>query len=136
MRIFEIPQLAAASVASGATAIAIRDMGVVFSFLPSLGVLLAAFAGAGLMLSFLPPTSVGWLRALGTIVFCTLLGWLGAPFAVKWATSQAEAFSGAYLLAAFISAAICQALIPLFVDHRAQIVARLVSLIPGTGGDK
>lgn len=134
MRIFEIPQFAVASAASSGAAIGAHVWAPIFAAMPSLGALLAAFAGAGLILSFLPPRPDTSLRMAGTIVFCTLLGWLFAPYLAGRLTDAPHSI--VELPCAFAAAAILQALIPLFVDHRAQIVARLVSLIPGTGGSK
>jgi hypothetical protein len=103
-------------------------------------VLLAAFGGAGLVLSLIPhadpdPHATSWrdaFAAIGGICFCTLAGAYGAPVAVRWLAKQDEAFSGAQLLSAFLVAALIQAL-PFIVNNRREILQLIGDLWPSWG---
>lgn len=96
----------------------------------SLPALMAAFAGAGLILSFLPPRETTHLKLFGTIVFCALLGALGAPASVQVAAGYVSAFSGpgAEIVTAFIVGAIGQVCIPMLIERRAELLARFLPL--------
>lgn len=88
----------------------------------SLPLVLAAFAGAGLILSFLPHRSGGLVRLFGTIGFCTLLGAGGAPLVLKWQVLLA----GFDLIAAFAIGAVAQILIPIAIDRGAGWLDRII----------
>jgi hypothetical protein len=90
----------------------------------SLPALLAAFAGAGLILSFLPPSQATAGRLIAMIVCCTALGVLAASVAVRVAASYVPDINGpgAEILAAFLVAAVAQVMIPPFVKRRESIV--------------
>src|SRR6185369_12619105 len=120
----QVEALAAAGL-SGAAALGMRDLEHTFSLpVPEL---LAAAAGAFLVLSFLPPRRdaegrlTGRLRMLGTVIFCTLAAtWFG-PSLATWLGWAAQVHLGV----AFLLAAAGQVVIPLAIEHRQEIWKRL-----------
>lgn len=90
--------------------------------------LLAATAGAGLILSFLPAREISVAKLFGTIAFCALLGALGAVSAVRIVADYVAAFAGpgAEILAAFVVGALAQVAIPLLVERRAELLGRFL----------
>lgn len=119
--------LLCASLACAGTAYAERAAVPLIGVL-SMPALLAGTAGAGLALSFLPPREVPIVKLFGTVVFCALLGALGATSAVRVVADHLAAFAGpgAELLAAFVVGALGQVAIPLLVERRRDILARLI----------
>lgn len=97
--------------------------------------LIAAFAGAGLILSFLPAQRdeagelLGVKQKLGTILFCTLAATWGWP----WLAQLADVKPGGWF-AAFAVGAGLQVALPMAISKRAQIAAWALSFIPKRGG--
>jgi len=118
-----------ASVLGAGTAVASKDAAPLLGVL-SLPVLLAATAGAGLILSFLPPQDppASLFKVAGTIFFCSVLGEVLAPVAVRILSGYVSAISGpgAEIAAAFVCGALGQVAIPLFIERRGDLLGRLL----------
>lgn len=116
-----------ASMLCGGTAWAARDAAPLLGVI-SLPAVLAATAGAGLVLSFLPPREVPLPKLLGTIAFCAVLGVLGSATAVRVVAGYVEAFAGpgAEVVVAFLVGAIAQVVIPLLIERRGDLLGRLL----------
>lgn len=113
-------------------ALAMPAQGVAPAPLPfTLPIVLAAFAGSGLILSFLPDRTGGLVRLFGTILFCTLSSAAAAAPLTGWLTLQQRLFAGAELLVAFALAAAAQILIPWAIENRDRLAAFLAGFIPG-----
>lgn len=93
----------------------------------SIWVAIAAFAGAGLILSFLPRREGDRVRTLGTVVLCTVLGILAGPLLIKYA----DPLRGFDSLTAFSIAALAQILIPLAIENKTEIWKWAVGMLPG-----
>lgn len=117
--------LAVAAVSGGA-AFATRDLSVTYIGVP-LPVLLAAFAGAALILSFLPARDGGRARMLGTVILCALAGAYGAPSMAK----SVAVFAGSDMLAAFVIAALTQIAVPMLIEKREDIWKWFIGFLPG-----
>ena len=100
--------------------------------------LMAAFAGAALILSFLSPQKdsdsnlLNRRRQVGTIVFCTLAGMWAGPFAAKWLSIEHGSFAA--LGVTFALAALGQVTIPALIAKREAIADWAMSLLPRRGG--
>lgn len=124
-----------ASLLMAGTAYAQRDADKLLGIV-SLHALLAGLAGAGLVLSFLPPTvptlgakaEIPYLRLFGTIGFCTALGVLGAALAIRMAAKYVPELAGpgAELFAAFALGAIGQVFIPSVIERRGDLLGKLL----------
>ncbi len=111
------------SMATMTTAYAQREAAPILGMI-SLPVLLAAFAGAGLVLSFLPPQPISNRRLFGTIVFCALLAMLFASMAIRIVAHYIPSVvgPGAEVFAAFLVAAGGQWAMPILVERRADLI--------------
>ena len=126
---------ATAAGASAAASVATASLNLGLP-LPSL---LAAFAGASLILSFLPHLEGDekrLVRLVATVVFCTILGTLFGPATAAWLNASGIAALGV----AFGIGAGGQVIIPVIIERRRDIYERLTSVLPGRnrngGGDK
>jgi hypothetical protein len=132
----DVVQIKFMALASACGAVITRDVAVEYLGMP-LPVLLAAFAGAGLILSFLPPrvdasgAEAGRLRTLGTVVFCTLLSAYTASRLTAWLAGQVSVFEHADMIVAFVAAALWQVTIPLVIADPKGAWDALVGLLPG-----
>mgnify|MGYP006921294104 CR=1 FL=1 len=129
--------VAAASAVSGAAAVATRDLSVAYLGVP-LPVVLAAFAGAGLILSFLPrrvdaegsSALEHHLRTFGTIVLCMLLGSYGAALLPR----LVDGLAGGELFIAFALGALGQIFVPLAIERRLEVWTSITSWLPRRSG--
>ena len=129
------------TVAAGAGAIASHGDGTTLMGI-GMWTFLLALAGAGLILSFLPPrvdaagNPATWRRILGTVGFCTIaaagLGTLGIRWAAKWALAEwGIDIAGADPFLAFALGALGQWLIPLAIAEGPKgVVASLRDFLP------
>lgn len=128
--------LKVATFASACGAVVTRDLAVEYVGVP-LPLLLAAFAGAGLILSFLPPRTgadgaeASRLRTAGTVAFCTLLSAYSATRLTAWLASDVSLFAHAEIMVAFVMAAAWQVAIPLVVADPKGAWNALTGLLPG-----
>lgn len=144
MRFFELIDpvgvkmaVAALSATSGLAAVATRDLAVTYFGVP-LPVVLAAFAGAGLILSFLPrrPAEAGvsstehHLRTFGTVVLCMLLGAYGAT----WLPILFKSWQGGELFIAFALGVLGQIFVPLAIERRLEVWVAITSWLPRRSG--
>lgn len=130
---------ACASVMSTAGALATRDLSVTY-FGVQLPVVLAALAGAGLILSFLPRRPADdmgdverVLRLFGTVILCALCG----AYVAAWLPRFWLAAAGAELFIAFAVGAGGQIFVPLAIERRREVwdlVLGWFSRRGGTGG--
>lgn len=126
--------LQAFAACSAAGAVITRDWAVTWLGAP-LPVVLAAVAGAALVLSFLPPRvnaqggRDGRLRTLGTVVFAAFAGIASTPLIA----SQWPELAGSGPMIGFAAAALVQAVLPLLIERRGDIVTWLLSLLPRGG---
>lgn len=127
---------ACATVASGAGALITRDFSVTY-FGVQLPVLLAALAGAGLILSFLPRRADNetgdterLVRLFGTVILCTLAGAYVASWLPRWWTAA----DGAELLIGFAVGALGQIFVPLAIERRTDVWQAIFSWFPKRGG--
>lgn len=124
--------VASVSSAAGAIAAAQLDMGLP---LPDL---MAAFAGAALILSFLAPqrddigNPLNRRRQIGTIVFCTLGGMWAGPFGAAWLGIDRGSFGA--LGVPFAMAALGQILVPSIIANREPLIKWALSILPRRGG--
>jgi len=123
----------AASAASGTAAVMTRDLAVEYLGVP-LPVLLAAFAGAGLILSFLQPRETTRWRIASSVAFCTLLSAWSAHRLTDWIDDYVVAFAAADILVAFATAAVLQIVIPIVIEDPKGAISALCSLLPRWGG--
>lgn len=118
---------AAGTVASAAGSVATQSWSVELLGVP-ISVVLAAVAGAGFVLSWLPVMPIG--RAIGTVFFAAFAAMYGAPQVVKaW-----PVLDGGILLIALGIAAALQVLMPVLIEKRANIVDWIMARIPGGKG--
>ena len=123
----------AASAASGTAAVMTRDLAVEYLGVP-LPVLLAAFAGAGLILSFLPPRETTRWRIASSVAFCTLLAAWSAHRLTDWIDDYIVAFAAADILVAFSTAAVLQIVMPIVIADPKGAIDALRNLLPRWGG--
>ena len=129
--------VATMSAASGLGAVVTRDWSVTYLGVP-LPVVLAAFAGAGLILSFLPRRAVDGdesslehhARTFGTIMLCMLLGAYGAALLPRVFAS----LSGGELFIAFALGALGQIFVPLAIERRLDVWMSITSWLPRRSG--
>ena len=132
----DVLQLKPAAIASACGAVVTRDVAIEYLGMP-LPVLLAAFAGAGLILSFLPVRTdaagvqLGRGRTLGTVVFCTLLSAYTASRLTAWLAGQVSVFDHADIMVAFVMAALWQVTIPIAIADPKGTWQTLVAWLPG-----
>jgi hypothetical protein len=125
------PQVAlfCASLLGAGTAFASKEAAPLMGVL-SLPLLLAATAGAGLILSFLPPQEppATLFKVAGTIFFCAMLGEVLAPLAVRILAGYVSSIAGpgAEIAAAFMCGALGQVAMPLLIERRGELVGRLL----------
>lgn len=115
--------LACASLLTAGTAFAAREAPPILGIL-SLPVMLAAVAGSGLILSFLPRREISMLKLFGTIGFCAVLGMIGAAMAVRVAAKSIPEIAGpgAEVVGAFLVGAVSQWLVPLLIEHKGDLI--------------
>ena len=104
-----------ASAASGAVSIGFGDWIAAAIGAPFL-MLLAAFAGAAGVLSFLPPRPL--VRAIGTVATCTLIGAYCAP----WASRAWPILNGGEKFIAIALAAALQILLPIVIEQGSDVL--------------
>lgn len=89
---------------------------------------LAAFAGAGFVLAWLPTMPIP--RLLGSVLFSAFAAIYGGPLLMK----QWPVLEGAHLLTTLAIAAGLQILMPWLMANRSLLFERLLFYLPGKGG--